>query len=152
MKKYSIVASVLAATLAVILLAIFNQKKSIDPELNIGLVHGDTVKLRQLVKDKDVLVVFWATSCSSCMLELPKLNEHKIKYNKFDVIAVAMQYDDLEKVNNYIKSKNYNFTFAYDQNGSIARNFGNVNLTPTTFKIRKNGVIENKIIGDIDLL
>lgn len=151
MKKLSVTASVLAAILVCVLLIMFNQKKTIDPEQRIKLINGKTVKLQHLFLERDVLMVFWATNCSSCMLELPKLDQEKRKYNKFDVIAVAMQYDDLYKVKNYVTAKNYNFIFAYDDDGSIAKNFDDVNLTPTTFKISKKGVIEKKIIGDIEI-
>jgi thiol-disulfide isomerase/thioredoxin len=55
------------------------------------------------LKDKVVLVNFWATDCLACVKEMPALLNayQQYKQKSFKIIAVAMPYDPPAQVLNY---------------------------------------------------
>jgi peroxiredoxin len=74
-------------------------------------------------------------------------------YNKFkdsglEFVAVAMQYDPPNYVLNYTETRKLPFKVALDANGDVAKSFGNVALTPTTFVIGKDGTILKRYVGE----
>lgn len=76
-------------------------------------------------------------------------------YNKYkdqglDFVAVAMQYDPPNYVVNYAQTRQLPFKVALDTDASAARAFGDVQLTPTTFVIDKNGKIIKQYVGEPD--
>lgn len=100
---------------------------------------------------KPVLVNFWATSCPGCIKEMPELAKIKNKFgDKFEIIAVAMDYDPAEQIKKFLAKNSFPFTFIHDKNGGIADAFGGVLLTPTSFLIAPNGQIVYQKIGEVD--
>lgn len=101
---------------------------------------------------KVVIVNFWATSCTTCVKEMPEM----IKvFNEFhpqglDYLAIAMSYDPPMYVMNYTKTRKLPFRVAMDSDGSVAKAFGKVELTPTTFVINKQGQIIKRYVGEPD--
>jgi peroxiredoxin len=76
-------------------------------------------------------------------------------YNKFkgqgmEFIAVAMQYDRPDYVLNYAQTRKLPFKVAYDANGALAKAWGDVAMTPTTFVIGKDGAILKRYLGQPD--
>ncbi len=73
-------------------------------------------------------------------------------YNRFkgkglEFVAVAMNYDAPMYVNNYSATRRLPFKVAMDD-GSAAKQFGNVQLTPTTFVIDRDGKILKRYVGE----
>ena len=90
---------------------------------------------------KVVIVNFWATTCTTCKKEMPKMVEMYQQYHPKGVeyVAVAMQYDNPEIVKNYTAEKQLPFLNVWDSDGKIATAFGEIIGTPTTYIIDKNG-------------
>lgn len=103
------------------------------------------------LKGRVVLLNFWATSCGVCKAEMPELAATYRQYQSrgFEVIAVAMQYDDIEKIKRYAALQALPFPLVYDQDGSIARDFGGVRVTPVTFLIDRSGQRVSQTVGII---
>ncbi|MFG6448048.1 TlpA family protein disulfide reductase [Roseateles sp. BYS180W] len=101
---------------------------------------------------KVVLVNFWATSCSSCVAEMPELKAtyQRFKTRGFDTVAVAMSYDPPAYVSQFAQSRQLPFGVAIDNTGEVAKSFGKVQLTPTTFVIDKKGRIVSRYVGPPD--
>lgn len=101
---------------------------------------------------KVMLVNFWATSCRSCVHEMPQIvaTHAKFKGRGFDTLAVAMSYDPPAFVTNFAASRQLPFGVAIDNTGRIAEQFGRVQLTPTTFLINKRGEIVKRYVGEPD--
>jgi peroxiredoxin len=96
------------------------------------------------------MVNFWATSCVTCVKEMPQMVE---TYNKFkgqglEFVAVAMKYDPPNYVLNFTETRKLPFIVALDSGGDIAKSFGDVTLTPTTFVIDKQGKIIMRYVGE----
>jgi thiol-disulfide isomerase/thioredoxin len=100
---------------------------------------------------KPVLVNFWATSCPGCVAEMPHLAAMKKELgDRFELVAISMDYDPKEQVEKFIAANDYPFVFVMDSDGKIAKDFGDILLTPTSFLIAPNGKIVYQKIGDID--
>jgi peroxiredoxin len=104
------------------------------------------------LRGKVVLVNFWATSCTVCVKEMPALmaTYRQFRERGFETLAVAMRYDPPAYVVNYAHSRELPFPVAIDNTGEIARRFGDVQLTPTTFVINRRGDIVKRYIGAPD--
>nr|WP_233879174.1 TlpA disulfide reductase family protein [Paraburkholderia flagellata] len=118
------------------------------PDATFTLLSGQKVSTNDL-KGKVYLVNFWATSCTTCMAEMPKMVQ---TYNRFkgeglEFVAVAMNYDAPMYVANYAQTRQLPFKVAMDD-GSAAKQFGNVQLTPTTFVIGRDGKILKRYVGE----
>ena len=95
------------------------------------------------------MVNFWATSCTSCVAEMPELvaTHKKFKDRGYETLAVAMSYDPPSYVVNFAQTRQLPFKVAIDNTGSVARDWGDVKLTPTTFLVNKRGEIVKRFVG-----
>jgi peroxiredoxin len=132
-------------------LAFFVGHKNTAPDVQFVTLTGQKVHLQDL-RGKIVLVNFWATTCSGCVAEMPKMIETYNRYHPrgFEVVAVAMSYDPPNQVANFVVNKGLPFTVALDLQGDIAAAFNDVKLTPTAFVIDKEGRIVRNVVGDLD--
>jgi len=123
------------------------------PAVDIVSVRGDRLALNDL-KGKVVLVNFWATSCAACIKKMPEMVSvyQTFRSRGLEAIFVAMPYDRPDHVMAYAAANKLPFTVALDVRGDIARGFGDVKLTPTTFVIDKQGVIVERIVGEPDFV
>jgi peroxiredoxin len=101
---------------------------------------------------KVTLVNFWATSCTTCVAEMPQLVATHEKYRQqgFDTVAVAMRYDPPAYVVNFAESRKLPFKVAIDNTGAVAKAWGDVKLTPTTFLVNRRGDIVKRFVGEPD--
>ncbi|MDX3894726.1 MULTISPECIES: TlpA disulfide reductase family protein [Pusillimonas] len=106
----------------------------------------------QDLRGKVVLVKFWATSCVTCVQQMPDTIEAYNEYapQGYEVVAVAMDYDPPDYVRNFTQSRQLPFTVAMDTSGEIAKAFGDVKLTPTAFLVDKQGRIIKRYLGNYD--
>ena len=114
-------------------------------------LDGKKIHLGDL-RGKLVLVNFWATSCGVCLAEMRDLIEtyRRFRTRGFEVIAIAMPYDDPEKVRAYMAKHRLPFPMVFDQDGQLAREYDSVRATPTTFLIDRSGKRISKTVGIID--
>jgi len=119
------------------------------PDATFTLLSGEKISTGDL-KGKVYLINFWATSCATCVKEMPQMvNTYKqFKDKGLDFVAVAMNYDPPMYVMNYAKTRELPFKVAMDADGAAAKAFGNVQLTPTTFVVDKNGKILKRYVGE----
>ena len=123
-------------------------KKESAPAVSFRTLNGELIALESL-RGKVVMVNFWATSCATCVQEMPEMVETYKKYSDrgLEFIAVAMSYDPPNYVLNYAESRQLPFKVALDTDGQAAKSFGDVKLTPTTFVIGKDGTILKRYVG-----
>jgi peroxiredoxin len=117
------------------------------------LLDGTRSSTEQL-RGKVVLINFWATSCSTCMHEMPQIvsTHEKFTARGFETLAVAMSYDPPAYVVHYAESRKLPFGVAIDNTGVIAKSFGDVQLTPTSVLVNKRGQIVKRIVGEPDFV
>lgn len=118
------------------------------PETKFVLLDGTTRTTADL-RGKVTLVNFWATSCTTCVAEMPMIVQTYEKYRSrgYETIAVAMSYDPPAYVVNFAQTRKLPFAVAIDNTGGVAKAWGNVNVTPTTYLVDKQGVIVKRFVG-----
>lgn len=142
------VASLVTALVVVIVLA---GQESTRPEVDFALIDGKKTSLQDL-RGRVLLVNFWATTCTSCIAEMPDLvaTQQKFAAQGFETVAVAMAHDRLDFVQSFAEQKQLPFKVAFDAQGEAARAFGDVQLTPTSFLLDKQGAIVKHYLGPPD--
>jgi peroxiredoxin len=125
--------------------------QSAAPESTFVLLDGSKQTTADL-KGKVTLVNFWATSCTTCVGEMPEIigTYQKYKDQGFDTLAVAMSYDPPSYVVNFVESRKLPFKVALDNTGRVAKAWGDVQLTPSTFIVNKRGEIVKSFVGAPD--
>ena len=126
----------------------FNSATQAAPASEFVLLDGSTTHTKAF-EGKVTLVNFWATSCTTCVAEMPELVATHQKYQAqgFDTVAVAMSYDPPSYVVNFAQTRKLPFKVAIDNTGTVARAWGDVRLTPTTYIVNKRGEIVKSYIG-----
>ena len=121
------------------------------PESTFVLLDGSSQTTADL-RGKVTLVNFWATSCTTCVAEMPEIIATHQKFNNrgFDTIAVAMSYDPPSYVVNFAETRKLPFKVAIDNTGAVAKAWGDVRLTPTTYIVNKRGESVKSYVGAPD--
>lgn len=126
----------------------FNDQKA-APQLSFTDVQGK-VHSAQDLRGKVMIINFWATSCATCIKEMPQLAQtyEKFKPRGLEFFAVAMKYDPPNYVLNFTETRKLPFPVTLDVSGEIAKAYGDVSLTPTTFIVGKDGKILKRYVGE----
>ncbi len=132
------------------LLWLSQNNSSKAPDISFRIIDGRRIDLKTL-RGQPVLVTFWATTCKVCAKEMPQL---MALYDEFapqglEIIGVAMAYDPPNRV--LKMSKQIPYPIALDIDGNLARTFGNVLYTPTSFLIAPDGTIVKHITGEMNI-
>ena len=122
------------------------------PPLVGQTLDGRTLTLEQL-RGKPVLVTFWATTCPSCVEEIPHLTElyRELNPKGLEIIGVAMAYDPPEQVRAMAQQRQIPYPIVLDSEERIAREFDNVQLTPTSVLVSPEGRIVQYRLGLLDM-
>lgn len=116
---------------------------------------------------KIILIDFWATWCSPCLKDIPKLKVFYEKYKAqgFEIIGLqsesigedempdaATAKESFDRAKQIVKTRNANWTQANDQTATpLAKKMFDVKALPTKILIDKNGKIVAKIGEKDDL-
>jgi len=148
--KLKILAAAAVLVLAVAGTVVATQKPA-APDVAFTTLQGQRFRTADL-RGQVVLVNFWATTCGVCIEEMPALKamQDKFQARGYRTIAVAMDYDPPAQVAAFVERNPLPFTFVLDRDGSIARGFEGVRLTPTSYILDKRGQIVQKILGEPD--
>ena len=113
-------------------------------------IKGDTIKKADLL-GKIVVLETWHSRCGLCKQQFQEMNQiQKLYPDTSKVLVIALDngtIDSLGAFKNYVeKHPEFNFVFAYDNNGIFSKEF-NLKSSPHTFVIDKNGRIIFRIHG-----
>ena len=150
MKKNGIVITIVAVC-ALVAGILFWGGKDTAPDSTFVLLDGSKKQTTDL-RGRVSLVNFWATSCVTCVAEMPEMvrTYEKYKGKGFATVAVAMQYDPPSYVVNFVNSRKLPFNVAIDNTGAVAKAWGDVQITPTTYLLNKRGEIVKRFVGNPD--
>jgi peroxiredoxin len=117
------------------------------PEVRFAVLSGETFSTSDL-RGKVVLVNFWGSYCAACIKEMPKIVETYQKFapQGYETIAVAVRRDSAERVQQLAAT--LPFKVALDRSGELAKEFGNVRITPTSFLIDREGRVLRRYVGE----
>ncbi len=150
MKRNVLIAAIVAVC-ATGMGAYFWNGNSAAPASTFVLIDGSQKHSADFL-GKVTLVNFWATSCTTCVAEMPQMVSTFNQYRAqgYNTIAVAMQYDAPSYVLNFAQTRKLPFDVAIDNTGALARAWGDVQLTPTTYVVDKKGQIVKRFVGQPD--
>lgn len=150
--KRSLIFTAAAVVMAISAGIYLNLGIAVAPQSSFVMLDGAKKNTSDL-KGKVTLVNFWATSCVGCVAEMPNLMATYDKYKSqgYDTIAVAMSYDPPSYVVNFAQTRKLPFSVAIDNTGNVAKAWGDVKLTPTSYLVNKRGEIVKRYVGEPDL-
>lgn len=122
------------------------------PDVRFATLTGAQQTLAGL-RGRPVLVTFWATTCSTCVSEMPYLIalHHELSPRGFEILALAMDYDVPQDIAALVRARQLPYLVAHDAQGEAARAFGDVRVTPTSFLLSPDGVIVRRVQGQMDM-
>lgn len=117
----------------------FQRQGKKAPQVQMLTLTGTVVSLplRQ-----NHLIVFWATWCSPCKLELARINKMLSdgEISPDQVIAIS-SLEAPDTVKRHVEENGYLFTVGIDTSGIIARQY-KVSGTPTLLLVKEDGTID----------
>lgn len=115
------------------------------PAFTVKTFDG-TISSREIMKNKVVILNFWATWCGPCREELPHLQKaYEYYQNANDVLFLAISIDDaVDLVERFIEKNKYTFPVAHQP--ELGKRFG-VTAIPTTVILTGDGTIHYRWTG-----
>jgi peroxiredoxin len=150
-----VVAAVLSAAIGLGIGAYYrNAPESLNapaPHVAYTLLDGTPANTAAL-QGRVVMVNFWATTCAVCVQEMPQLvtTHNMFSARGLHTLAVAMSYDPPAYVVDFAQRKQLPFSVVIDNTGSVARSYGDIQGTPTTLLINRQGRIVQRYVGAPD--
>jgi len=108
------------------------------PDFTIEEIGGEEIVLSDLLKDRKVVLVFWATWCPHCRAEIPYVEKfYKENKDEFAVIGINVG-ESKTKVSSFMQKTKISYPVALDSDSSISKLYDVVGV-PTIVAINKNG-------------
>ena len=142
--------SLIGVLSALFLLAGCGDKRGISgqvPPLALKSYSGQTFPLQAAGNDV-TLIVFWATWCQPCLMEIPSLMRLHEKYRdrNFRVLAINVDDPEGEKVKTISANFGINYPLLVGSEETM-KQFGGVTALPTSFLVGRDGKIKEKLQG-----
>jgi thiol-disulfide isomerase/thioredoxin len=120
------------------------------PDFTLHDLGGQPVTLSAL-RGKVVIVNFWATWCPPCRAEMPSMEllHRELADEGLVMLAVNIEKEGRQSVPRFLATSAHTFPVLLDDQEVVQKRYG-VYKFPESFVIRKDGVIDDKVIGAID--
>ncbi|HHH43852.1 MAG TPA: TlpA family protein disulfide reductase [Gammaproteobacteria bacterium] len=122
------------------------------PDITVTTLQGQEMNLAEL-RGRPLLVTFWASTCRSCLREMPHLTAlyQELAPRGLEVLGIAMAYDPPNRVVEVSKARQIPYPLALDIDSAAATAFGDVSVTPSTFLIAPDGQVVLQQNGALDM-
>jgi len=139
-----------AATLAVLALSPLVASARPAPSFTVKTLEGKPLKSADL-RQKPVVVDFWATWCGPCRASMPHLSAMQTRYEKRGLTVIGLSVDERgpQEVKKFANKLGVKFTLAM-ANDDVLDAYGPIRSIPTTFFINRKGDIVRRVVGYID--
>ncbi|HKM00555.1 MAG: TlpA family protein disulfide reductase [Tissierellia bacterium] len=115
------------------------------PGFELMSMDDSLIKLSDM-KDKNVLLNFWYTGCSFCVIEMPDLQKLQDTY-KDDLLLLAINVgENKEEIQEFMDENKLSFTVLLDEDMNVANTYG-IRSYPTTIAVNKKGEVIGGYIG-----
>ncbi|UCE48391.1 MAG: DUF4432 family protein, partial [Phycisphaerales bacterium] len=119
------------------------------PDFTLTDISGKQHKLSDY-RGKDVLIIFWATWCRPCHMEIPHPKELRETTSENDLVMLAISNEQVGLVKAFAKQAKMNYTVLTDP-GMLPSPYKTVNAIPSSFFIDRQGRIKIATSGLISL-
>ena len=120
------------------------------PDFSVEDIDGKTHKLSDYL-GRNVVVVFWATWCPACNLEIPHLIELRKMLAEDKLAILTISNEEPERLKKYVELKGINYTVLSLGDSPLPEPFADVTSIPTTFFIDPEGKIKFAAVGLVSL-
>ncbi len=132
---------ILIVSVFAVLLTVHSQAKvTTAPDFSLKDLEGKTVKLSDVVKDYELVMVdFWFIACKPCSEYMKHFDELEEKYGKRGFKILAINTDTAQtmgKVKPFMKGRNFHFTVLLDPLGEVMKRY-QIKVEPTTLLVTK---------------
>jgi len=118
------------------------------PDFAIEDIEGARHRLSDY-RGRDLLVVFWATWCPACNLEIPHLVELRKTLADDQLGILAISNEAPEDLRRFAAAKKMNYAVVSLGDVILPAPFAEVTSIPTTFFIDRSGVIKLAAVGSV---
>ncbi len=116
------------------------------PDVTLAMADGTSIKLSSL-KDRLVVLDFWATWCPPCVMSLPIFAKASVPFKAKGVVFIAVNKGEpMSTAKNYLKHNHINVTLAADRDERVASAF-EVEGIPCTIFIGRDGIVKGVHVG-----
>jgi len=119
------------------------------PAVDLKDISGKAHKLSDY-RGKNVLLIFWATWCAPCLVEVPHLIELRKRISEDELAMLAISNEGPTMLQRFAESKKLNYT-VISSRGPFPAPFGGVRGIPAAFVIDKEGNIKLATEGLVSL-
>ena len=119
------------------------------PDFTVKSIDGKSHNLSEY-KGIDVMLIFWATWCVPCKMEVPHLIALRNVVGRDKLAMLAISNEDESRVGKFAKSYKLNYTIGLDR-GQLPAPFRLIQGIPSSFFIDKAGKIKFATSGMITL-
>lgn len=117
----------------------------IAPDFELETIDGSTIRLSEM-RDKNVILNFWATWCGYCVVEMPDLQKLQ-EAHKDDLLVLTVNVgESKEDVLKFMEENNLDLTVVLDEKMDVANTYG-VRSYPTTISVNKKGEAVRGYVG-----
>lgn len=114
---------------------------SVLPDFSLPLLDGKMIRLSDYRGKNPVLLVFFATWCGPCNIEVPVLNRMYEKYKPRGVIMLAVDVQESKEwVERWAKKRGVKYPIVLDQKGSVIEKYG-IYSVPTNILLDFDGQV-----------
>jgi thiol-disulfide isomerase/thioredoxin len=120
------------------------------PNLTLKDLSGHTQQLSEL-RGQVVVLSFWATWCTPCREELPRLSALRAEFAGRKVHFVAVSIDDAKdrvKIEPYLANQNIHLDVWVGGNADLLGRFGLGDIVPGTLILDEQGQVITRIMGE----
>jgi peroxiredoxin len=115
------------------------------PQINYTSLDGKKYDANS-VKEKIVVLDFWFIGCTSCVHEMPQLNDLKAQYNnRKDILFAAIAFDKENALRKFMRKTDFHYDIISDTASYLVKQLG-ISSFPTEVVI-KDGIVV-KILDD----
>lgn len=98
------------------------------------------------LRDRIIVLEFWATWCGPCIAAVPHMNELQKNYNNDEILFISLTYENVEKVKRTLARVNFKSSVATDTTRTTQIQFGDgesgIGSYPITFVIDNENRIQ----------
>lgn len=147
-----VTACLCTALIAIAVVMSFENERSQNaaPSFTVVDARGRSVELSS-IRNKPVVVNFWATWCTYCLQEMPAFEEAYKKYGDdvvFMMVNMTAGDETVARAKAFIADAGYTFPVYFDENGDAAATY-RVSGLPMTLFIKRDGSLYTSYTGTL---
>lgn len=119
------------------------------PDMTITDISGKKHSLKDY-RGKNVILVFWATWCGPCIMEIPHLNALRSKLSEDKLIILAISNEPESLVKKFAVSRKISYNVFSVDSLDMPSPFSDIEYLPSSFFIDPNGIIKLATTGTLN--